>query len=892
MTRTSAALLFTIDGCPYAAGSAGCPSSPTSSDADYPAGVVVLPGALSSEKLSRLGWSEDIKPTTGELSVGQITLALDDVVPSSGPASGERVWTWLFSRSPREIARAALASPGISASATSIVVLSDPGFGTGPQTIWIDREAIRCSGYNAGTKTFTATVRGYLGTRAASHYVDEINAFTPFVWSAFPNPQKRRAILWLVVDGVASPIWRGYLGRAPRLDTEGSRWEVQLDHAWTVQQNRALGPSRQSARIVGFQPESLRLAILQTGFAGSTINNFEVLREPYADPWPRSATELASILTERINAMFQPAYAVSPVTGFVRATVSAGQLRFESRLDTTHTMIIGPRVVGGRVEMPNPSSAQSTAVERTAGAWMAVATLPYAATAHVMLRNGESNTVPVDSVAGIPTSGLSTTTTTAGGGTTVVRWALADTTTNGSWHIALESVDATNRTVTGVLRLQWVGTAGGGLSVVVPRSILLTEPRDVALVTRVESSHWVHALRYGALAQDYGIDDQADPRDWDWSSVTRVVGSTGGEYTTARVWLFDGSTSVGAFVKDACRLDVCGLSLRGSRLSFEPLDPPLATDEAGYAVDLTAGQGIDGSVSGFTTLPEGIVNVVRVTREDGPSLTVNNQQSIALYGLSGSSKDGALEIEAKGAIAAALDGKTPFELARGPLSRVLGMWGEPCELVSIDAPITALTSAELCAIVSITSKVLPDGAGHRGVSATRKGRVVGRAIDFGRGIVRLSVLVYPHRVSGYAPVFRVVSFGPPSNRKVEIDPTTFAISGRTADNYAAEETDAGVSRLSPGDVLRFRYFDSTNSIEEAEWVVESVDPSTPSITLTADPSGGAVDWVSELAGGAQLELVTDNYNAAGLTDEQKRYAYIGDDSTLALGGDDLKEWAP
>jgi hypothetical protein len=877
------AWLLTIDGCPYAAGSADCPSTITSSDSDLPAGVVVIPGALCSEKLRALSWSEDIKPTTGELSVGQITLALDDELATSGPASGERVWTWLFSRRPREILNVSLASPGISASATSIVVLSDPGFSNVPQTIWIDREAIRCSGFNAGTKTFTATARGYLGTRAASHYVDESNAFTPTVWAEFPNPQRRRAILWMVVDGVASPVWRGYLGRAPRLDAEGSRWEVQLDHAWSVQQNRALGPSRQSVRIVGFQPESLRVMVLQTGFAGATINAFEVLREPYPQPWPRSQTDLASILVERINAMFRPAYAGSPLTGFVRATVSDGRLRFETRLDTTHTLFVGPRPVSGRVVLPSPSGEQSTATERTVGAWTAIASLPYAATAHVMLRNGESNEVPVDSVAGIPTSSLSTTTT-ADGLTTRVQWALSDTTTAGGWHIALDSVDGTNRTVTGVLRPQWIGWAGG-VTLANPRSILLTEPLDVALVTRVESTHWVGALRYGALAQDYGIDDQADPRDWDWTSVPRVIGATGGEYTTSRVWLFDGSAKLGEFVKDACRLDVCALGLRGSRLSFESIDPPLDTEDADYTLDLTAGQGVHKSTIGWTTLPEGIVNVVRITRESGPSLTVNNQTSIARYGLSN-----ALEIEAKGAIATALDGRTPFELARGPLSRALGMWGEPCELLAVDAPITALVDAELCSIVALTSKTIPDGEGHRGVSTTRRGRVMGRNIDFGRGVVRLSVLVYPHRVSGYAPAFRVDGFGAPSNRKVSI--TAAAFSGTTATNYAGTSSSAGVELMNVGDVMRFRKVDDTSGTEEDEWVVESVDPAGPSITLIADPSGGAIDWPNELAFGATLELVACNYNATGIVATQKQYTYVGDDTTLAIDGEPLKEWAP
>ena len=98
--------------------------------------------------------------------------------------------------------------------------------------------------------------------------------------------------------------------------------------------------------------------------------------------------------------------------------------------------------------------------------------------------------------------------------------------------------------------------------------------------------------------------------------------------------------------------------------------------------------------------------------------------------------------------------------------------------------------------------------------------------------------------------------------------------------------------MSPGDVMRFRKLDDTGGVEEDEWVVSSVDPAGPSITLTTDPSGGAVDWVAELASGVTLELVAGSYNATGIVDAQKQYTYVGDDASLSVDGDPLKEFAP
>lgn len=877
-------LVVTVDGQPYAAGTLGCPMSITSADTDWPAGVVVLPGAISKE--TRWQWSEDLKPTTGELSVSSLTVVLDDLIAASGPAASQRVWSYLYSRRTRSIKSAPIASPGISASDTSIIVASDPGYGTGAQTIWIDREAIRCSGYNVGTKTFTvaASGRGYLGTRAASHYTDDVNTFTPLVWEEFPNPQRRRAIVWMVEDGVATPLWRGYVGRAPRLAANGAQWELQLDHAWTVQSQRALGPSRTSARIVGFEPSSFRVKLTHRGGGGSILDTFEVQREPISDPWPETIGAVGSSLVDRLNAML--ALPASPMAGSVRAVVHDDSLRFETSMNADHELVVGPRIPQPVVMVPSPGvptiDFYALAREVSAGSYQAIARLQYPFRTHVALIQGRPCEVPLDSVAGIPTSALSTAYT-DDAITTTVQWCLQtrDMPGDQSFHLALSIVNATTRRVTGEVKRGWAGYARS--NVAVQGNFLILQPIDLELVTRVDSGHWLYALKHGALSVAYGLDDQADPRDWSWSTADRVVGATSGESTTARMWIFDGSTKLGEFVKDACRLDVCALALHGSRLAFDVIDPPLPSETAAYTIDLTAGDGIHKSVSGYTSQPEGVVNVVRITSEEGPSITVNNQTSIALYGLSQP-----LEVEAKGAVAQIVADRSPFELARGPLSRAIGMWGEPTELLSVDAEIDALTSAELCSIVDVTSKAMPSGEGTRGVSTTRRGRVISRQVDLSRGTVRLGILVYPYNTAGYAPCFRVQAFGGAGNKIVTINASF--ISGASAANYA-DASDAGVSAITAGMFLRFRHVNSTSTIEEGGWEVASVNPAGPTITLVSDPSGGAVDWVAELAAGETLELLFDDYDA-GVTATQRDYAFVGKRSTRTLDGSPLKEWAP
>jgi len=879
MSRRVVSFAITIDGCLYAAASLGCPTSVTSSY-DWPTGVVVLPGTLPAESVGKLSWDESIKPTTGDLNVSGMTLAFDEAVATSGVANGRKVWSWMFSRRNREM-RSAQINVNVTSTDTSITVASDPGFGTGAQVIWIDREAINCSSYNAGTKRFAvaASGRGYLGTRAADHNADPANAFAPLVWDEFPNPQRRRAIVWMIEGGVATPLWRGYVGRAPRLTSDGKRWELQLDHAWTTQQQRPLGPSKATTRLIGYQPETFRVTVgINDPGGGVATARYSAIIEAAAT-WPETLDEVCQSIVDKLNAQLALA---APITGSVRYTISNNRPRFDSTLSTDHTLSVTGATArrGSRVPLEPGWSANST---RDGGSnHNAIARWGYPIRgAHFGLIPGATNTVTIDDIAGIPTSGL-VTANTDGVGITRVQWVLAGYDQDDyAFHLALTGVDTATRRVGGVFRRSSVRG-----SVELAADALFTAVTPVSVAVRVESTHWLYAIRRGALSTAYGIGDQADPRDWSWDTADRVVGSTGGESSVSRVWVFDGSTTLGEFVKDASTLDVCPVAIRNSYLTFDVIDPPLESDAAEYTVDLTAGEGIHLSVPGYSTQPEGIYNAVSIKREDAPSVTVNNQTSIALYGISRP-----LEVEVKGAVASIVEGKSPFELARGMLSRVLGMWSEPVELVTVTVPYTAVTQAFLCSIVSVTSRVLPNGEGLRDqtLTVTRKGRVIGRALDAQSGTMRLEVLCFPHRVSGYAAAARVDSF---SSNKVFLA-NMYMPEASTATNYAGTSSDGGASRWQIGDVVRFRVFDDALTGEEGGWEIIDVDPGAGSITLSADPSGGATDWVALLAGGALVEVVSDDYDASpAISTTQQGFAYIGSRTAGTLNGDPLKEWSP
>ena len=266
----------------------------------------------------------------------------------------------------------------------------------------------------------------------------------------------------------------------------------------------------------------------------------------------------------------------------------------------------------------------------------------------------------------------------------------------------------------------------------------------------------------------------------------------------------------------------------------------------------------------------------------------------------------AVEIEAKGAIAMMLADKTPFELARGPLIRILGLWGMPSEVISIEVPHAYVTSVELGDVVSVTSKIIPDGEGHRGIASTRYGRVYARDVDLIGGTLKLQVLVSgADQVAGYAPAVRVQAIGGAGNKQVDATLTyllevplvvgdEFAsdYAGSNLTGYTGTANDGGVSRFAVGDVVRFVRRDTTTDETEGGFVIDSVSPGTspPFVTLTPDPALGAYDWPAKVASGEMIDLIFDHY--LSVTTTQKQYAFIGSASTEELGGDPLKEWAP
>jgi hypothetical protein len=167
-------------------------------------------------------------------------------------------------------------------------------------------------------------------------------------------------------------------------------------------------------------------------------------------------------------------------------------------------------------------------------------------------------------------------------------------------------------------------------------------------------------------------------------------------------------------------------------------------------------------------------------------------------------------------------------------------------------------------MIEITQAVLPDMLGGRGMSSVR-GQVIGITEGLRSGSLEIEALVFAVEY-GYAPCVRVASI---SGAVLSIS-TNYAgsagdYSGSTLADYDGTASDGGVSRFQAGDVVQLVQRDTSSHVVEAA-TIASVNPSGPTITLTAAPTAA---WSTY----AIVDLRYSPYATATST-QRAGYAYV------------------
>lgn len=878
------AYALTIDAMPHYATTYGAPVITSwTPAADEPVGAHAVPGALDTV---RVAWQERMRPVEGDLDVDGIAFRLHDVRATTGYAAGHPWLTYISSLDPEQITCASLGA-SITAAATSFTLTaSSAGAISGhiPGVVWIDGEAVDCSGI-VGT-TVSVAARGYYGSRATPHTIDTEYGVIPDVSLSPPWVNRRRVLLWRIDEsGAATVLWRGYATR-PRRGPDGASWQLQCEHAWTVDRARPLGLPSASTRIRGFSSRVIR-------FGARTTSGLQFSEYPEVGGTFWSIDDLLSAYREPIRTRLLAASGVSA------ASVSLQRIERLVRLDLSTTGLtnnylaamasVGGIITRGALATTNP---QYSSVE--------VSMPPAAIALDITIEAGATLTIPVTSVSGLPATFDATTVSTDGAHTTTVRGALigeARESTLVLYPVASSESSAANGPGVDVEAYDFFDPKTGhrivprtlrgesDLSAVVP---ILEAPR-LQLGARVETTHWAYGLMrvVNDVVHINGGNAGFDPRnfapttDESWSLCARLTESD----IASREWNLDGRQTLGDLLVPTLAAEGCCPVLReNGRIGVAALRAGLASEAAAAAFtssDLVAGTRVESEDS-----PTGIVNVAEI-EVGADRVTVADRKSTGRYEAGRSAK---LRLVGMQYAADLTDARA---VASRILTRIVQIHGDPWRLLRWQTTLARAEDAYLGDVVEVTDATAPNGTGDRG-NAARKCALTAKKIDLAAGVVTWEAIALPVAYA-YAPAIRVAAI---SGAVVTADYQYVLEGSASATDYAGTTTGSagpcGVDRFTAGDRVKLLLRDST-TYDYYSAVVQSVSAATRQITLTASVPTSPTDWPT-LAGTGWVDLVFDDYETSGVQSAQKLYAVCGGGTSvwgeIGSSGDKSRRWAP
>jgi hypothetical protein len=861
-------LVLTIDGLEYALGTSGVTSMPTSSDASWPDDATILTGAL---EWPRTKITERARLLDGDVDVSSQTFRVFDLFPTSGSASGRNWVTYLLTRAVGQITQTVL-TVSLTSSATTVTVDSTTGFASSG-TIWIDQEAITYSGTTA--TTFTGCTRGVLGTVAVAHALDTATGDAPFVFASIPSIEALRCILWLVIEGEATPLYIGTVGEAPVLSggngpEGGAVWEIGTDAIWRREQNMRPGIQATLVTPVGFNAAAIVPGLHYPG-AGEFLS---FAMSPIAEDSIKSTLEQAMqkaqdhmrnrLADESINAT--PSIRRVDANGVGLEVVA----RVSSAIDVS--LQIGQE------------SAFATSREGSDPRSAVAKVRPVPSTLVYLPADGASTKYLLDSIAGLPS------TWNASG------FPYDDAPhSTGLQYLLLGEIDADTRLVLEPSATA-AGTATLAPSVTATNRVIardsgqtianyrwLDHAVNLRLCGKVTTNHWLRGLQRAVCVRSDVLDSGVDERNWDFAHADEIVSATSAG-PCDRTWYLDGSRTMRELVSEACAFNGIGLGVRSGRTSPFVIRPPMATDAV--AATFTAGSYTE--KTGWQRNPDGVATSIKI--EGGPvAIRVNDRMATRRFG-----QQRTIAVTLPESDDPRILRPTPRDLYYYAFGRVLSLWNQPTFVRTLHVGLEYATGVWIGDYVSVTDWLTPDGTGARGPSGVIC-QVIGRTVDLSPGKnqgVTLEVLTYwQGTLHGYAPAIRIDNIaGAVVTAATAWHAGTSTLgdfSGSDLASYTKTANDGGAGWFRAGDKVKIVRRNVTSVTEETGLEVLSV--SGAAITLTSSP----VTVVA--APSAEYDLVFDDYgNGSATTDNMEDFAWVGSYSTRVIGTstDAARKWAP
>lgn len=840
---------LTLEGVDYLFTTGGLPSVTSASPSDlWPDPSETADGYLAWPQ-NRI--TERAKPLDGDLELDGQRFTLHDAGHTS--VDGAPLLTWLATRDAQNVTSTPLAAD-LSDSATSFAVGDGSALDTFPRVLWIEREAILCSGRVGNTVSVDTGGRGYLGTKAAAHTIDASRALFPEVFKDLPWITRRKVVLWEVTsDGAASVVWIGYAVRGPVLagggsDGEGAPYELPCDSLWLVQSQNPVGGELGSVRPVGYG----RMG------RGSGAGNADALARinlvvNVATPFYEAAQVGGPFRTfEQLARALEDAVTTRTTARSARIDLQVQRLGTEARFSAEALTATVPRFTMG-VVFGGTESARVTSELRGAarnGVTIPMRDLPRSVYLGI---EGDTGTILCASVAGLPASWSPATSLDDGYSTVYVpalRAAYDD-----DWFLVLDVVTATDGgslgpRVTGVVLL--VPRKPGLIRA--QRILVLKDGPPFQLVYRVRTDHWAYGLRRAVVPL---CEDAQAEADWDWSEVDTVARATAG-LRVARDWTFAGKTTLGSVVRECCLLHGCTPVTRAGRLALHAWGWPDATVTPAVSIDR---EGFLGDPT-WQSWVEGLANRLQV-KSEALNLDASQSQSRKRYG-----PGRQISIELAGLDEQTLPIEDPNDFARTILGR-LELWSEPLGVVRLTVAASYRTSLELGKEFVVSEWMLPDGAGDRGLDKARA-FVVARELDLDAAALTVEAIAFKRLAYPYAPCLRVSSLV----SGTEIEYATAYVNGTST--YSGGNDG---STFAVGDKVQFIVRDST-TLTTDDRTIDTIDTGTRRITFTSALSG---TMQSAITGGSMVDLRFSAY-ATPVQAAQKSWMFVGDDTTEVIDG--------
>jgi hypothetical protein len=393
--------------------------------------------------------------------------------------------------------------------------------------------------------------------------------------------------------------------------------------------------------------------------------------------------------------------------------------------------------------------------------------------------------------------------------------------------------------------------------------VVLRDPPPLQVVYRVRADHWVYGLRRAVV----GLCEDAHPDDWDWTDVDTVAADTAG-LRVARDWVFDGRRTLGETVTEACLLHGCSPVLRSGRLALHAWAWPDA--QRATAATLTNSDII--GLPSWSRWQEGLANRLSLKSPD-LTLDASQAQSLARYG-----PGRQIKVDLAGLDDQASPIGDPLDFARSVVGR-LELWSEPLAVVRLKLSGAWIETLELGRELTASEWMLPDGAGARGLVATRA-VVIGREVDLSTATLTVEALVFGHRSYPYAPCGRVAT-----------QVTTSIITLATAFVGGASTYSGGndAETFHVGDKCDLVSREATPVID-AGVTITAIDTAMRKITFASPMSAGIR---ARIAAGAVVDLRFASYGTPVVA-AQEEWMFVGDSTTRVIDGttDAAREIAP